>query len=333
MLRIRPVTKVAFVVAAVTLMISIPTALCVVRPVQSASAAVPDTKAAPAADASGPRSLTLPVRAAFYYPWYPETWHDHGGPTIKFHPSLGHYSSTDPRPQESHIRSLDYAGMDAAISEWAPPPHYRDERLKQLMARTTAIGSPLKWAVYYTPDDKSDPSPAQLADHLRYIRDNLAAHPAYLRVDGRFVVFVWTNARNDATCALTNRWRQANSLIGNQAYVVQKVFRGYASCPAQPQAWHQYGPRSPTHSVAGQSFTVSPGHARFNEAAPRLARNPARFRANVQSMIASKAPWQLVTTFNEWSAGSSVESATEWRSRSGQGIYLDILHAALRPSR
>ena len=48
-------------------------------------------------------------------------------------------------------------------------------------------------------------------------------------------------------------------------------------------------------------------------------------------MVASRAPWQLVTTFNEWGAGTSVESATEWQSTSGQGAYLDILHAALRP--
>jgi hypothetical protein len=221
--------------------------------------------------------------------------------------------------------------MDAAISEWTPPPHYRNTRIQQLMARTTELKSPLKWGIYYTPEDKTDPSPSALAADLTYVRDNLATNPAYLRVGGRFVVFVWTNQPGDASCALTDRWKAANALIGNQAYVVQKIFRGYASCSAQPQGWHQYGPASPTQSVPGQSFTVSPGHWRFDEATPRHVRDPARFRENVQQMVASKAPWQLVTTFNEWSAGTSVESATEWRSNSGQGVYLDILHAALRP--
>jgi hypothetical protein len=45
-------------------------------------------------------------------------------------------------------------------------------------------------------------------------------------------------------------------------------------------------------------------------------------------MIASGAPFQLVTTFNEWGEGTAVESAREWSSASGYGTYLDILHAA-----
>ena len=43
-------------------------------------------------------------------------------------------------------------------------------------------------------------------------------------------------------------------------------------------------------------------------------------------MVASGAPFQLVTTFNEWGEGTSVESATEWNSLSGYGAYLDALH-------
>ncbi|MFL5761147.1 MAG: metallophosphoesterase family protein, partial [Thermomicrobiales bacterium] len=47
---------------------------------------------------------------------------------------------------------------------------------------------------------------------------------------------------------------------------------------------------------------------------------------NVRDMVASGAPWQLVTTFNEWGEGTAVESATEWQSGSGYGAYLDALH-------
>jgi hypothetical protein len=38
-------------------------------------------------------------------------------------------------------------------------------------------------------------------------------------------------------------------------------------------------------------------------------------------MIASQEPWQLITTFNEWGEGTSVEPASEW----GQD-YLTTLH-------
>jgi hypothetical protein len=43
-------------------------------------------------------------------------------------------------------------------------------------------------------------------------------------------------------------------------------------------------------------------------------------------MIGSGAPFQLITTFNEWGEGTSAESATEWQSASGYGAFLDALH-------
>ena len=45
-------------------------------------------------------------------------------------------------------------------------------------------------------------------------------------------------------------------------------------------------------------------------------------------MNCSAAAFKLVTTFNEWGEGSSVESATQWASSSGYGTYLDALHAS-----
>ena len=44
-------------------------------------------------------------------------------------------------------------------------------------------------------------------------------------------------------------------------------------------------------------------------------------------MIASGAPFQLITTFNESGEDTRVESATEWQSASGYGAFLDALHA------
>jgi hypothetical protein len=43
-------------------------------------------------------------------------------------------------------------------------------------------------------------------------------------------------------------------------------------------------------------------------------------------MKASQARFQLITSFNEWGEGTSVESAEEWATASGYGTYLDILH-------
>lgn len=43
-------------------------------------------------------------------------------------------------------------------------------------------------------------------------------------------------------------------------------------------------------------------------------------------MKSSGAPWQLVTTFNEWGEGTPVEPGLEWTTPSDYGWPLDTLH-------
>jgi hypothetical protein len=115
-----------------------------------------------------------------------------------------------------------------------------------------------------------------------------------------------------------DRWKAANTI---NAYLVMKVFSGYASCPNQPDAWHQYGPATQqSNFTKAGSYTVSAGFWKANEADPRLPRDPNAFASAVQSMVASGAKWQLITTYNEWGEGSGVESTKQFGR-----TYLDIL--------
>ena len=59
--------------------------------------------------------------------------------------------------------------------------------------------------------------------------------------------------------------------------------------------------------------------------ATRLTRDTTTWPGNGR-MVASGAPWQLMTTFNEWGEGTGVESYTQYPSSSGYGYYLDVLH-------
>ncbi len=52
--------------------------------------------------------LTLPIRAAFYYPWYPEKWQV-GGQYPHDTPVLGHYDSSSQSVVDAHIAALDTA--------------------------------------------------------------------------------------------------------------------------------------------------------------------------------------------------------------------------------
>ena len=129
------------------------------------------------------------------------------------------------------------------------------------------------------------------------------------------------------SCTTAARWAAANAAAARPFYVVLKVVAGYQNCAAQPDNWHQYGPASEVDSQGTHSYTISPGFYKFSEGSPRLARDPARWVNDVRAMNCSSAAFKLVTTFNEWGEGTAVESATQWASGSGQGTYLDALHA------
>jgi glycosyl hydrolase family 99 len=293
-------------------------------------AAAPGGTAAPAAQPS------FPIRAAFYYPWFPEGWTQEGiFPYSRFRPSAGFYDSADPAVLRAHVGALVYGGFDAAVVSWWGRDEKQEQvRVPALLAAANAVDPAFRVAIYYEREGTGDPTVPQIRADLEYLAAHYAGAPGFLRVAGRPVVFVY-NA-DDTDCSVVDRWTAANDTPG--FYLVMKVFPGFEQCARQPDAWHQYSPASPYAAitpsradVAG-SVTISPGFAHAGPSAdrPPLARDVRRWQESVRDMVASRAPWQLVTTFNEWGEGTAVESATAWRSSSGQGVYLDALHAATR---
>ena len=261
---------------------------------------------------------TFPIRAAFYYPWFPETWTVNGS-HVFYNPKLGYYGSSDQAVIDQHLRWLGYANVNVAIASWwGPGTHSEQSRIPGLLGRTQALGSALKWSAYYEKEGYANPTVAELESDLGYLA-GYASSPFWVRVNGKPVIFVYNT--NDTTCEVADRWKQA----APGWYVVLKVFSGYRTCANQPDSWHQYAPTSPEDHQRGYSFAISPGFWRADEAAARLERDPARWQQNVQDTVASREPWQLVTTFDEWGEGTAVEPATEWSSPSGKGTYLDAL--------
>ena len=223
----------------------------------------------------------------------------------------------------THTDAMRYAHLNAGIYSWWGVDGYPPTDLRFWRYLAAARTTPFRWAIYYEREGYENPTVAKIHSDLEYIRDRYASQPAYLKVDGRFVVFVYGNREDN--CDTAARWREANT-VG--AYIVLKAVDDYASCPAQPDAWHQYSAALPEYPLA-DSFMISPGFDERSEAAPRLPRDPARWRDDVAAMVSSNARWQLVLTFNEWPEGTSVESAQEWATPSGHGSYLDALHDLL----
>ncbi len=262
---------------------------------------------------------TFPIRAAFYYPWFPEAWTQQGiYPYTNYTPKLGFYSNTDQDILKQHIAMLQYGNIQAGIASWWGQGSQTDTKIAGLLS--AAAGTTFRWALYYENESMGDPSVSQIKSDLTYISNNYARDPSYLRVNGKFVVFVYADAADG--CGMADRWKQANT-VG--AYIALKVFVGYDSCVSQPDSWHQYSPAVATDQQGSYSYSISPGFWLKGNSV-RLARDITRWKQNVLDMVASGAQWQLVTTFSEWGEGTAVEPATQWASSSGYGQYLDLLH-------
>jgi hypothetical protein len=269
----------------------------------------------------GDAQPALPVRAAFYYPWFPEAWNQQGmNPFTRYQPSLGFYDGGDSATIRSHIAAMQYGNVEVGIASWWGQGTRTDGRLPALL--DAAAQTTFRWSVYHEGEGQGDPSASSIHADLAYLRDHYGSAPGFFRIGGRFVVFVYADAGDG--CGMVDRWTAANADIG--AYLVLKVFPGYRSCANQPDGWHQYSPAVADDSQSGYSYAISPGFWKANESSARLSRDLARWAQSVRSMVASGAPFQLVTTFNEWGEGTSVESATQWASSSGYGAYLDVLH-------
>ena len=271
---------------------------------------------------SGARSPEPSVRAAFYYPWYPETEHWQ----TRFHPSLGRYDSSDERVLDLHVRQAQYARLDAFISSYWGRDSRTGRRLPALLGAARERGFHI--AAYYERESEAvPPSPAALRADVDALA-RLAADPAWLRVRGRPVLFVYNTGR-EGSCAGIDRLRLANR---GRFYLNAKVFPGYESCPHQPDSWHQYGPAARYDQQGHFSATVSPGFSKFDESRPRLARDLRGFVDALARQERSGAQWLLTTSFNEWGEGTAVEPAAEWASASGRGAYLDALRSARPPT-
>ena len=272
----------------------------------------------PSAYASAP---SYPIRAAFYYPWFPEAWNQGGFNPFTWYSPVpdGYYDSSNTAVIDDHIARMEYAGIHVGIASWWGQGSKTDLRIDVLLQE--AHSRDFYWTLYYEPAL----SATQAASDLAYIASHYASDPNFLHVNGKPVLFVYSRAVTSCTDATT--WSTANLVSG--FYLDLQVFSGYKLCPDQPDSWHQYGPASAQSSQQGYSFTISPGFWLRADASPRLTRDPVRWRTNIANMVASTAPWQLITTFNEWGEGTAVEDAAQWNSCTGYGIYLDALRNAL----
>jgi alpha-tubulin suppressor-like RCC1 family protein len=289
---------------------------------------------------------TMPIRATNFYAWYPAGF-DQGAtfPYSHYVPTSGFYRSMDPQVMNRQIDDMIYAGLNAALFSWwgqAAQKSVFNQEDSRFQSYLDATGDrPLKWAVYYECVNlngsggscKDASQVGQIASDLAYIKKKYASNPNYLRIDGKPVIFFYNDGK-DLSCATVANVYMANQNTGFWTDLLTRAeFPGYQSCPDQPDAWHEYLVGIPEDQIPG-FFHINPAFVpAYNYPVNReLPRDLTRFEQNVQDMIASNEPIQLVSTYNEWIEGTAVESASGsngWASADGHGQYIDALHQAL----
>lgn len=172
---------------------------------------------------------------AYYYPWYGESgrhWH-HGyeGMGDGSGPALGEYDSRSSAVVRQHITWSREIGIDHWICSWWGPGSWEDETLlREVLPELDGV--PVKFCLFYEAEGLLGLDPERgiefderktesFAGHFRWMAERYFAHPAYLKIEDRPVVYLYLSrafAGNHARALA--RARAACSARGFDLYLV-----------------------------------------------------------------------------------------------------------------
>jgi uncharacterized protein YgiM (DUF1202 family) len=289
--------------------------------------------AAPAIQSGG-----QPLVLAFYYTWFDEnTWNYATVPDLP----ATQYVSRDRGAMGRQIEQAQAAGIDAFLVAWYGPNGDSNQTepnlaalLDEAAARNFRIGILFESTSPFF--NGSGDATAALA-HALNVHAN---HPAFLRVDGRPVIFFWR-----PTIWSVDTWRSMRDQVDpgrNSIWIAEGVDMAYQAVfdghHLYSNTWNPPSDLTYTNqkfanwtAAASQQYgthkrwvaTVMPGYddtrtGRGNAFA-RDREGGAYYERSWQAAIASGPDWIVITSFNEWPEGSYIEPSVAYGNR-----YLDL---------
>lgn len=272
---------------------------------------------------------------AFYYTWFDnKTWTSGTVPDVPATP----YNSDDHAAMARQVDQAKGAGIDAFVLNWWGKGNRTEKNLKALLNISAQRG--FRVAVDFDINSPVMNGVGSYADNLRHLHTVHANHPAYLRYQGRPVVFfynvsrlpvaTWQSLRDQA-----DPGRKALWIAEGVDIQYQSVFDGHhlysVTWPNRippSQTLPKWGDRVRKYSREHGSArlwvaTVMPG---YDDRKIRPANGFVRsrdggeyYRQCWQAAIASKPNWVIINSFNEWPEGSYIEP-----SRAYGNLYLDL---------
>lgn len=288
-----------------------------------------------------------PPVLAFYYAWFDQnTWSSGQTTDTPAEP----YVSADRATIERQVAQAQGAGIDAFVQSWYGPQeggNQTETNFQTLLEVAGATG--FQAAVHFETTGPFFGDAGAVTNALATLLATHARHPAYLRYQGKPVIFFWRQQRFsvDQWAAIRNQVdpdRTSYWIAEGTDLSFQSIFDGHhlyniawAASPADQLA--RWGDRVRNYELQNGVdrlwvATAMPGYNDTNLprgetfAIPR--RNGDYFRETWRGAVASQPDLVIITSFNEWLEGTQLEPSVTYGN-----LYLDVtreLVTALRGS-